>query len=213
LYWFYRKGKERPGFYIWCVVSAFLLFCLIVRYQPWNSRFHLPLFILFCPVAGLVLEHFLKQKSIIIGIVLFLGAMPWLFLNVQHPWLGGRSIWKQPKPAQYFYKRPSLAIPFIVASEHIKSMGCQQIGLVIGQDSWEYPWWALLSGRDVRIEHVLVSNASASLKYPLGDFQPCAIIANGVQEPPLIMAGNALYGQIGVIPAGDDKITVFLRKP
>jgi hypothetical protein len=179
---------------------------LIVRYQPWHGRFHLPLFILFCPVAGVVLERFLKKIIVIVGILFFLGAMPWLFLNDQHPWVGGYSIWHQPKPAQYFYKRPAMALPYVEIAAYLKSIGCQQIGLLIGEDDWEYPWWGLLAGKGTRIEHVRVNNPSASLKYPLGDFRPCGIIAIGTQASPFVTVGNSIYGAAGSISG----ITVFV---
>ena len=171
----------------------------------------MPLFILFCPVAGFVLEKFLKQKSISIGLLFFLGALPWLFLNAQHPWADGYSIWRQPRQAQYFYKRPQLALPYVVISKYIKSIGCQQIGLEMAGDDWEYPWWVFLAGEGVRIEHVSVNNSSASLKYPLGAFQACAIIVTGPQVSPLIVVGSSFYSPVWSTPVGDNKITVYKR--
>jgi len=212
LCWFYRSPNSKIGFYVLCVISSFLLFCLIVRYQPWNCRFHLPLFILFCPVAGFILGSFLKQKSIILGVIFFIGAMPYLFLNNQHPWIGPMSIWKQPKPAQYFYKRPNLALPYVQTTGYLKSIGCRQIGLITGEDSWEYPWWVFLGGKDVRIEHVGVKNASGVLRYPLGNFQACALIAVDTQTQPLLMEGDLIFSQVGSIPMEGGNITIFLRK-
>jgi hypothetical protein len=170
----------------------------------------LPLFILFCPVAGVVLERFLKQKTVILGVLFFLGAMPAVFLNRQHPWVGGFSIWHQPKQLQYFYKRPALVLPYVEITAYFKSMGCHQIGLLIGEDDWEYPWWAFLSDKGTRIEHIGVSNASASLKYPLGDFQPCGLMVAGTPEKSFLIVGNSIYGAIGSIPAGNGKITIFI---
>jgi hypothetical protein len=211
LAWFYRGSREKIGFYILCVLSSFLLFCLIIRYQPFNSRFHLPLFILFCPVAGVVLEYFLKQRSVALGILFFLGAIPWLFLNNEHPWLGKFSIWDTPKPAQYFYKRPALALPYHATMAYLKSLNCRQIGLSNGENDWEYPWWSFLAGKGVRIEDVNVNNPSAALKYPLGDFQPCAIIFTGTEPPAFVMVHDAIYGMDASVPAGDTKITIFLK--
>ena len=212
LLWFYRgpEGKIRP--YALSVLSCFLLFCLIVRYQPWHSRFHLPLFILFCPVAGAVLERTLKQKSIILGLLFLLGAMPWLLVNHQHPWFGHRSIWNVPRPAQYFYKHADMAIPVVGITNDLKSMHCKQVGLLLGEDTWEYPWWVFMSGKGVRIEHVSVNNPSSSLKYPLGDFQACAVIVSGVEVPPFIMVGSSILGPVGSMLTGDEKITVFLKE-
>ncbi len=209
--WFCRGPKARAGPYLCVLLSSFLLFCLIVRYQPWNGRFHLPFFLLFCPVAGLVLERYLKQKSVVVVLVLAGGALPWLFMNDQHPWFGGLSIWKQPKYVQHFYKDPYLIQPYAAAQEYLKSTGCRQIGLMIGADTWEYPWWVLLKGQDVRIEHVGVSNRSSSLKYPLGDFMACALIVSGGDDHTLISAGNLAYRPAWWIAMPDGRITVYLR--
>jgi Dolichyl-phosphate-mannose-protein mannosyltransferase len=211
--WFYRGDRGRMFVYVCTLLSSFLLFCLIVRYQPWNGRFHLPFFILFCPVAGLVLEHFLKRKSLIIVLVLALGALPWLFYNDQHPWFGGLSIWRQPKIAQYFYKNPYLFQPYVAAEGYLSTVGCRQIGISIGADTWEYPWWVLTAGQGVRIEHVSVSNRSALLKYPLGDFQACALIVSGGDDHTLVHAGDAVYRPSWWIPVLDGRLTVYLRNP
>jgi len=145
----------------------------------------------------------------VLGTLFFLAAMPWLFLNSQHPWFGGYSIWKQPKPAQYFYKRPDLALPYAETAGYLKSIGCRQIGLLTGEDNWEYPWWTLLADKGLRIEHIGVTNQSKFLKYPLGDFQPCAIISYEAGKSPLIMPGGTVYGPAGSLPSG---ITVYLRQ-
>lgn len=210
--WLNRSIRGKTGFYSACLVASFLLFCLIVRFQPWNSRFHLPLFILFCPVAGLVVEYLLKQRSVVLAMVFFVCALPWVCINSHHPWIGPMNIFQQPKPAQFFYRRIELALPYAATTGYIKALGCKQIGLLISEESWEYPWWGLLAGKGVRIEHVGVDNPSALLKYPGGNFQACAIIVSGVQVPPLIMEGSGIYGQVSAIPAGDAKVSVFLRR-
>ena len=209
--WFCRGPKVKVGPYLCALLASFLLFCLIVRYQPWNGRFHLPLFVLFCPVAGLVLEYFLKQKSVVVVLVLAVGALPWLFMNDQHPWFGGLSIWKQPKYIQHFYKDPYLIQPYAAAQEYLRSTGCLQIGLMLGADTWEYPWWVLFKGQGARIEHVGVSNRSSSLKYPLGDFMACALIVSGGDDHTLISAGNLAYRPAWWIAMPDGRMTVYLR--
>jgi len=209
LAWFYRPlGQIR--FYMLSVFLAFLLFCLVVRYQPWHSRFHLPLFVLFCPAAGAVLGQFLKQKSILVGVFLFAAALPFLFLNIQHPWAGQLSIWKQPATLQYFYKRPALALPSAEISAYVKSTGCRQVGLSNGEDDWEYPWWVLLKDQHIRLEHVEVGNPSGRLKYPLGDFDPCIVIAPGADGTPFEI-NHSIYQPAGSIPVGSSKIVIFLK--
>jgi hypothetical protein len=176
---FCAELRRTTAFYITSVLSAFVLFCWVVRFEPWHSRFHLPLFILLAPTAGVVLEHYLKQKSFVILIVLGLGTLPWLFFNDQHPWFSRTNIWNVPKLTQHFYKHADLVDPYFRTANYLRSIGCRQIALRTGDDNWEYPWWALLAGPDLRIEHIGVNNPSANLKYPLGDFQPCAQIVSG----------------------------------
>ena len=211
LFWFSRALRQKAGFYILTVALASLLFCWVVRYQPWNSRFHLPVFILFCPVAGVLLEHFLNKKSVVVGILLFLTAIPWMFYNQQHPWMGDGGIWRQPKVTQYFYKRPYLILPYFYGTKYLKSIACREVGLLTGGE-WEYPWWQFLRGRGLRIEHVQVANQSGSLKYPLGDFQPCALVVSSTELKPYLLVGRGVYAPAWQAPAGDDKITIFVRK-
>jgi len=213
LAWFYRGAPRKMIYYVCTLLAASLIFCLIVRYEPWNGRFHLPFYVLFCPVAGVVLEHFLGKKSVVVALVLAAGVLPWLLMNDQHPWFGGFSIWRQPKSVQYYYKNPYLIQPYAAAAGYIKSVDCRQIGLVLGQDDWEYPWWVLLAGQGARIEHVGVDNRSASLKYPLGDFTACALIVSGGDDHTLLSTGNAIYRPAWWVPVGyGGRLTVYLRK-
>jgi hypothetical protein len=61
---------------------------------------------------------------------------------------------------------------------------CDDVGILIGEDNWEYPLWVFLQkGKETfRLEHVGVDNISNKLLYPLGEFNPCAIISNSVSQ-------------------------------
>jgi|GEM_PF-5008473 len=68
---------------------------------------------------------------------------------------------------------------------YVQERDCKNIGLVIGSDSWEYPFFEMFNAdldRSIRIEHVLVENFTNKLKYPLGNFSPCAIISLSSQK-------------------------------
>ena len=58
---------------------------------------------------------------------------------------------------------------------------CKRVGLVLGRDDWEYPFWPLLrarAGPELWMEHVLVQNASAQFAAPLPG-APCVLLAVG----------------------------------
>jgi 4-amino-4-deoxy-L-arabinose transferase-like glycosyltransferase len=184
LFLFLPSKTRGLRFYALCVCSAAILFCWILRYQPWHSRFHLPLFILFCPLFAVLVQNIFKPRWICgMAVVFFCAALPWLFLNKQHPWRGPVSIWKISKPLQYFYKKPDMAVHFSSVAAQLVAHHCRNIGLMLGEDSWEYPLWAMLRLYEPhgtrRIEHVGVNNQSAHLKYPLGDFIPDALVMFG----------------------------------
>jgi len=138
-------------------------------------------------------------------------VLPWIVLNTEHPWLGTSSIWETPKLAQYFYKRPTLMTSYAGVMAYVKSQDCRKIGLMIGEDSWEYPWWPLLAAKDLRVESIGVSNASSALSYPLGDFKPCAIIAADVDAPPLLVVADDFYTPAVSTPADKGHMTVYLK--
>ena len=59
-------GGRRLRAFAGCLLVAFLLFCLLLRWQPWHSRLQLPLFVLAAPLVGVVFER-LKPVLFAIG--------------------------------------------------------------------------------------------------------------------------------------------------
>ena len=62
-----RRDDRRLLAFAGCLIAAFVLFCLVLRWQPWHSRLHLPLFVLAAPLIGVVLER-LRPALIAIGL-------------------------------------------------------------------------------------------------------------------------------------------------
>jgi len=63
----------------------------------------------------------------------------------------------------------------------VEGMGCKRVGLILGGDGWEYPLWPLLQarlGEGLRMEHVLVQNASTRFAAPVRP-APCALLVVG----------------------------------
>ena len=180
------------------ICCAGILFCLVVRYQYWITRFHLPMFIMFCPVFGIFMERVLSPgKIIVMGWLFFLNACLYLFFNPYHLWVGPKSIFNLPHTYQYLIYRPA-AHNYIKIADQIKDLGCHEIGIITGPDSWEYPLWALLRAQQLnghfRIEHVNVTNSSAHISYPLGKFNPCAIVT--IEDGYIAPLSNKQYRMI-----------------
>lgn len=81
--------KDSPVFwqFVGTFLAAFVLFCSLVKWQPWITRFQLPFFVLFSAVAGVVLEGLFVRSwlPLLTGACLFTASLSPLFLNPQRP--------------------------------------------------------------------------------------------------------------------------------
>jgi hypothetical protein len=95
--------------------------------------------------------------------------------------VGDGSVFTMPRTAQRFRNHPQLEPVYEAAADLVRDLRCHRIGMVFGWDGPEYPLWPLLRarlGRDVRLEHALVENASGRLDPPAAAV-PCAVIVVG----------------------------------
>lgn len=193
-----RKQKDSI-YYLVCLVGSFILFSLYLRWQPWNSRLHLPLFILYSSLIGLSLSKIrLHNVANLCITILLLGALPYVLKNQSRPIIGQESIMATSRTELYFRNRPSLIEPYISSTQFVLKSQCSDIGLVLGGDDWEYPFWVLLHENDkrtIRIEHVNVANISQSKsnEYPFNAFTPCAIIVVSNNLPNEVNIGDVIY--------------------
>jgi 4-amino-4-deoxy-L-arabinose transferase-like glycosyltransferase len=174
--------KQRPLLiYLAAVVGGFVLFASYLQWQPWHSRLHLPLFVLFAPVAGLALAALpLRWIANGVALVLIVATLPWFLANDNRPLAGANSIFTTSRAAQYFANRPYLRESYFEAASVVRAVGCTDVGLVSSHDDWEYPLWIVLrdaAGSPARLEHVFVRNSTSSVANPTAAFHPCAIVS------------------------------------
>jgi len=203
------RGSRGLAGYSVCMVAAFLLFSAYVVHVSWNSRRHLPLFVLWSPVIGTVLSSKLSARATnCIALTLILLALPWVLLNKHRPLVGKRTIFNTSRTAQYFAARSEWKDAHSAAAKFVTARGCSAVGLWLRRYDWEYPFWVLLrgTGGPVRIEHVNVSNVSAR-KADGGrfrDFRPDVVLSVGAGEIPEVVIGGETFkrarswGAVGV---------------
>ncbi len=182
-----RKNKFLAQ-YFWIISFMFLIFNITVKWMPFNSRLQLPMFVLFSPFIAVVLSDLPYRGfvMIFIAICVFAFAMPYVFRNNTRRLISSKkaTIFNTPRIAQYFINDTTRRTDYIEAVDYIKETTCKDIGLIIPDDYWEYPFWVLLKGGNNkinRIEHVFIKGKFLSHvnRYPLGDFNPCMVIAVG----------------------------------
>jgi hypothetical protein len=158
------------------VVSA-LAFVVALKWQPWNSRLHLPLFVLACPLVGLAFEG-RRRCATAVATALCVLAVPSLLLTWPRTLVGAGNVLTTPRVTQGFRNHPELQPVYEAAADLVRDMRCERVGMVFGWDGPEYPLWPLLRsrlGREGRLEHALVENASGRLAPPRAD-APCALL-------------------------------------
>jgi len=176
------------------VISAFILFCALLKWQEWNSRLQLPIFLLYAPIVGTVFSERVLNcyMPAIINILLLFASIPWIIHNQSRPLLGVKNIFNVSRQQQYFFNRKYMFSQYKDAVDYIKTENFSRIGLLLNKDGWEYPFWVMLKQpfqKNMRIEHINITNPSGNLQYPLGQFSPEIILS--------LNADNKLYMQIG----------------
>jgi len=144
--------------YLLALFGAFVLFSLLLKWQPIHSRLQQPLFVLAAPAVGRILgassDH---RPALLVCAVLVAASTPWLFGTSTRPVFGPNSVFTVDRSYQYFSGRSQLRHSYAEAVDLVSSKRCANVGLVIGSDSWEYPLWPLLRRNgeaEARVEHV-----------------------------------------------------------
>jgi hypothetical protein len=176
VFWRMRSKETALRAYAAACVSGIIFFCAVIKWQPWISRFHLPLFVIALPLAAVILARSLSPKVMAgIGVFLVLAGLHPLILNNTRQLVSQKAMFHFSREQNYFMKHSGQYQLVSRVTGFLKGIDCREAGLKIGPDGWEYPWQAL-GGAGVRIEHVDVANGSEKFRYPLGEFHPCAVL-------------------------------------
>lgn len=214
------KKKSIVIVYLAATITTFLLLCLLLKLQPWHSRHHLTIFVLFAPLFGLTLSQLSNYKiaNYIVGILIFM-SLPWIFNNKFRPLLGESNIFNSSRNELYFTSRPNIEFAYNQTVDFVKSQNCTNIGLSFWtKNSWEYPLWVLFQqpGKPApRIEHISTIDPVVGKKLnsePYKSFIPCAIIyqSTKIDDQPgkEMVVKNQTYVQKLTL----EPLSVFLKK-
>jgi hypothetical protein len=204
--------NRRWTLYAAALLSAFLLFCLYLKWQPFLARLELPLFVLGAPLAAFLVER-LRYPAVAVILALFLAnnARPALFENWTRPLKGPHSLFATTREANYFSDMGQWnnRASYLEAVDRTARSGCTVIGLDISENQLEYPFQALLLERSPRVRFVHTGVTNASARYAAtGAPSPCAVLC------PDCIANQqkiALYGDIAP-PIEIGRFLLFLRK-
>jgi hypothetical protein len=179
-------GRDRKrALYALGLACGVVAFCFYLKWQPYQARLFLPLFVLGAPLTGVLGEARRGRAAVPIVLILFLVSI--LINNARHPlfenWVrplkGSRSVLHTPRDDQYFsdMQQWGNSETYRQTVDILAKNGCQTVGLDITHLQLEYPLQVLLRQRlpEVRFLHTGVENASKQYRQPI-DTPPCAVV-------------------------------------
>jgi hypothetical protein len=193
------------------ICASFILFCALLRWSPWNARYHLPLICLGLCIVGVVFERLLTKTTLaLIGLVLLIFAIPFALQNTIRPLAPWKStsLFRRPRQAFYFEEwQQSQEEPYKFAVAQINRGSCRNIGVDSSMDDFEYPLLEMLRSVSggIKFRYYQVHNTSATYVRPEYT-QPCAVICLRCASLP---AKWTEYKNIGGKVATFDEIAVF----
>jgi hypothetical protein len=152
------------------VVAGALIFCFVLKWQPFHSRLHLPLLLLAVPVVAVVFDtlRFRLLTLLFVALMLASACNPLLF-GRNHPLFGEYSIFTMTPAQQRYFVRSDIRDEYANALRLFRESHFQSIGVVSPPDNsgWEYPLFDpdhIDQGVPWRVEQVRVQNCYAPME-------------------------------------------------
>jgi hypothetical protein len=181
---FWHRREAAPALLLAVLAAAgFVALSAVFKFTVFGSRYHLPFFVLIAPPIAWTLDRMKRPLlMVLIGFGMLVYSWSWLVSLEPRPLLpnaNGLSVLTAPRNELYLTIAPGLTSTYQQIAGMINSGGCQSVGIMLGGDAAEYPFWPLLGepqgGR--RLEWLVGGTPSARYRDPA--FKPCAVICDG----------------------------------
>lgn len=193
LWGIYRLKKQKNRMareYSMLVSLIFFVFCGVVIWEPWVSRYMIPYLTLLCPMIAYELEDFestgQKYGHLVMPLILFMCFVELFGLGVHHGSIALRE--GKDRFSGYFRNNRALYTDYNEICGYLEERGGNGLGLFFGVDSYEYPIWIRLNECMGEIRHVMVQNESA--KYEKKEFIPEYIISDQTKKEDFTLNGE-----------------------
>lgn len=206
-----KIGNRNLRLYMFGLAASFVLFCALIRWQPWNSRYHLPLFALGMALVGVVLERRWNQVTLfVVACLMLVSALPFALFNSLRPlapWPRA-SVFREARLDSYFADSHDRWIDsYVSATKLVESSHCNSVGVDSSLEDFDYPVFALLNAghTEREVHYAGVRNLTAA--YARSGVQtPCVVICLRCANAP---AKWAEYKDVGGRASVFDEVVVF----
>ncbi|SDR87098.1 Dolichyl-phosphate-mannose-protein mannosyltransferase [Mucilaginibacter mallensis] len=174
------------------MILQVVFFCAYLKWQPWVSRLHVPMFLLSVPLVcyALSISKLFKKIVYIITPVLLVYALLVVFHNIRRSY---SNTMFNSRYQNYFAGNPLVYDEYNAVYTAISQSGAKNIGLLFGVDDWEYPLFKDSFSRHINPFYIGVDNVSKSLPQtvPTLDY----IISTTTNHPFIDFNGKRFYNQ------------------
>lgn len=163
---FRKKYHQQHGLKVvmYILITMFLLFCLILKWQQWHVRLHTPMLFIGSVLIGIMISGSKMGWQRMWMIFFLISALPFLLINTSRPLFWKRNIFNS-KPLEMMAMNnheifePYKNITNILLRDHIDTLG-----FISGGDSWEYPLWMAGKNNDAfMVLNLLPQNETSKL--------------------------------------------------
>lgn len=207
-----RIKKEKICFseiYLWVAISCFGIFCFVLRWEAYVTRYMLSYFALLCPVVSIWLFKMKNRKMshAVSGIIVFVCIIELFKLLSYHGEICINHN-KNARESGYFQVYREDENYFVQLKRILGEIEFDSVGLYLSvNNTYEYPIWAMIDN-EVRIEHILVDNETQ--KYEDNEFVPQILIVMRKNEENVINYKGNVYKCYEMID--DNKSVWILQK-
>ncbi len=195
----------RTTWYAISLILGALLFFFLLKWQPWASRLHTPLFAMAAPLIAIAIttteyRAIGKRFSYVILICLFCYGLIFTFANKTRSLIS--LDWYYKDRAEFYFKNTKDVYQEFMNVISILQLEKQKVvGIYCNEGGWEYPLWMLSKAgyngeRNISFRHVGVSNASMVSNLPLPKYVVATIKLDKWKD---VDKYTAIYISTGII--------------
>lgn len=178
-----KQASVQIQFTLFSMVS-YIVFCVALRWEHFISRYLLTYFALLCPLVAIQLQDVcFVMKNINVRRMVLVGLFLIFVVNYSLVIKNAHDIETKEYPDSYFYHIGGMRNGYIDICEEIIERQYKEIGLICGNNSYEYPLWGILNSQSSNfvIRHVGVEGVLS--QYEDTSYSPeCILVLYGMDE-------------------------------
>ncbi len=156
------KGKRNYAvvFIAVSLIVQFLFFCIYLKWQPWHSRLHIPLFLMAVPLMcyAMSINLWFRRVFYWLSPLMLFYALLVILYNDNRPF--SRTLLFEDRYKKYFIVNSALYPEYNKINNRLQNSGYKNIGLMLKANDWEYPLFKDCFSKDLNPIYIAVDNFS-----------------------------------------------------